>query len=55
MAKVTHNRVPHPRLPVEEYLKTQGRFRHLFEPQRDEETLQRIQARVDDYWRGVAE
>ena len=53
--KVTHSRVPHPRLPVEEYLKTQGRFRHLFEPQRDEETLQRIQARVDDYWRGVAE
>ncbi len=53
--KVTHNRVPHPRLPVEAYLKTQGRFRHLFEPQRDEETLRRIQARVDDYWHGVAE
>jgi len=52
--KVTHSRIPHPLVPVEEYLKTQGRFRHLFEPQRDEETLQRIQRRVDDYWRGVA-
>ena len=52
--KVTHSRIPHPLVPVEEYLKTQGRFRHLFEPQRDEETLQRIQGRVDDYWHGVA-
>ena len=52
--KVTHSRIPHPLVPVEEYLKTQGRFRHLFEPQREEETLQRIQARVDDYWHGVA-
>ena len=52
--KVTHSRIPHPLVPVEEYLKTQGRFRHLFEPQRDEETLQRTQGRVDDYWHGVA-
>jgi len=34
--KVTHTHVPHPRLPVEEYLKLQGRFRHLFEPVRDD-------------------
>jgi len=48
--KIVHTHVPHPRLPVEEYLKRQGRFRHLFEPQRDETTLARIQAGVDAYW-----
>ncbi len=51
--KVTHTRLPHPRLPVEDYLRTQGRFRHLFEPVRDEALLARIQAQVDDYWAGV--
>jgi pyruvate ferredoxin oxidoreductase beta subunit len=49
--KVTHTHVPHPRLPVEEYLKRQGRFRHLFEPQRNEPLLAEIQLRVDAYWR----
>lgn len=48
--KVVHTHVPHPRLPVEEYLRRQGRFRHLFEPQRDEATLAEIQRRVDAYW-----
>lgn len=51
--RVTHTRVPHPRLPVEDYLRTQGRFRHLFEPARDAALLARIQAQVDDYWTGV--
>ena len=51
--KVTHTRVPHPRLPVEDYLRTQGRFRHLFEPRRDAATLADIQARVDAYWQAV--
>lgn len=50
--QVTHTRVPHPRAPVEEYLALQGRFRHLFEPARDETTLRAIQARVDAYWAG---
>ncbi|MBI2752137.1 MAG: pyruvate synthase [Betaproteobacteria bacterium] len=49
--KVVHTHVPHPRLPVEEYLKKQGRFRHLFEPVRDEATISLIQAHVDAYWR----
>jgi pyruvate ferredoxin oxidoreductase beta subunit len=49
--KTVHTRQPRRRLPVEEYLKTQGRFAHLFEPQRDELTLRTIQARVDAYWR----
>lgn len=35
---------------AEEYLKRQGRFRHLFEPERDAETIAHIQATVDDYW-----
>ena len=52
--KVTHTHVPHPRLPVEEYLKLQGRFRHLFEPVRDAATLGRIQSDVDAYWAQVA-
>lgn len=52
--KVTHTVVPHPRVPVEEYLKLQGRFSHLFLPARDEALLADIQARVDAYWAGVA-
>lgn len=48
--KLTHSRIPHPRRPVEEYLRPQGRFRHLFEPERDERVLAEIQAHVDAYW-----
>jgi pyruvate ferredoxin oxidoreductase beta subunit len=35
------------RRPVEEYLKLQGRYRHLFEPHRREDVLARIQAIAD--------
>lgn len=52
--RVVHTHVPHPRLPVEVYLKKQDRFRHLFEPARDEATLARIQATVDAYWAQVS-
>lgn len=48
--RTTHTRVRRPRLPVEEYLRRQGRFAHLFEPARDEALLAEIQARVDAYW-----
>jgi pyruvate ferredoxin oxidoreductase beta subunit len=48
--KVVHTRVPHPRLPVEEYLKLQGRFAHLFAPERNETLIGEIQAGVDRYW-----
>jgi len=51
--KVTHTRIPHPRVPVEKYLKLQGRFRHLFEPERNEAVLAKIQSRVDAYWAEV--
>ncbi len=48
--EVVHTRIPHPRVPVEEYLKLQGRFRHLFEPEPNEALLNEIQERVDAYW-----
>jgi pyruvate ferredoxin oxidoreductase beta subunit len=49
--QVVHTKVRRPRLPVEEYLKRQGRFDHLFTPQRNQEILDEIQARVDAYWK----
>lgn len=51
--RIIHTRVPHPRLPVEEYLKRQGRFNHLFQPQRNDTLLKEIQTKVDAYWKGV--
>ena len=51
--QVVHTKVPRERIAVEEYLKTQGRFRHLFEPERNEALLAEIQARVDHYWENV--
>lgn len=50
--EVVHTKLPRKRLPVEKYLERQGRFAHLFHPQRDEALLQEIQARVDAYWEG---
>jgi pyruvate ferredoxin oxidoreductase beta subunit len=38
---------------VEEYLKVQGRFEHLFKPVRQEKVIQEIQKRIDDYWGSV--
>ena len=57
--KVVHTKIPKKdktgkRTPVEEYLKLQGRFKHLFQPQRDEAGIAEIQARVDAYWDKVA-
>jgi pyruvate ferredoxin oxidoreductase beta subunit len=51
--KVVHTKVPRPRAPVEEYLRLQGRFRHLFEPARNEPLLESIQAQIDQYWSAV--
>jgi pyruvate ferredoxin oxidoreductase beta subunit len=47
--RVTHTYVPK-RRPVEEYLRLQTRFRHLFEPTRQEEAIKHIQDRVTEYW-----
>lgn len=51
--QVVHTKVRRPRLPVERYLERQGRFAHLFRPERNEALLTRIQARVDAYWEGI--
>ena len=48
--RIVHTRVPRDRLPVEAYLKTQGRYEHLFVPKRNERLISEIQARVDAYW-----
>lgn len=47
--EVRHTLIPK-RRPVEEYLKVQKRFAHLFQPKRQEEVLRRIQDRIDEYW-----
>jgi len=47
---IVHTKVPRRRVPVERYLETQGRFRHLFEPNRRDDLIEAIQARVDAYW-----
>ena len=41
---------PELKLPVEEYLKHQGRFRHLFKPRRRDDLIKQIQERVDKDW-----
>jgi pyruvate ferredoxin oxidoreductase beta subunit len=47
---VRHTFIPRRFLPVEEYLRPQLRFRHLFEPKPHTEALETIQERVDHYW-----
>lgn len=42
------------RRPLEEYLRMQGRFEHLFEPVRQENVLKELQKKVDDYWASVS-
>lgn len=37
--------------PIEDYLREQGRFAHLFEPVRQNESIRILQATVDRYWR----
>ena len=51
--EVVHTKVPHQRQPAEDYLKCQGRFKHLFEPKRNESLLKEIQDKVDRYWDGI--
>jgi pyruvate ferredoxin oxidoreductase beta subunit len=52
--KVVHTYIPPQRAPVEEYLKRQGRFAHLFRPTRNEAVLEEIQALVDNYWKDIS-
>ena len=48
--EVKHAYVKRQWRPVEAYLQGQGRFRHLFEPARQESALDAIQQAVDRYW-----
>ena len=38
------------RKPVEEWIKYQGRFRHLFAPEKDEKSIKEIQNHIDQIW-----
>lgn len=52
--KVTHTKILKERLPVEEYLKLQGRFEHLLKPERNETLISEIQGNIDRYWLEMA-
>lgn len=41
------------RKPVEEYLQMQGRFRHLFKPNKNHEVIEEIQNDIDNYWEKI--
>jgi pyruvate ferredoxin oxidoreductase beta subunit len=43
-------RRPESKKPIEDYLKTQGRFRHIFRPERDETLLKYFQENIDHRW-----
>jgi len=51
---VHHTFVPRALTPVREYLKTQERFSHLFEPEENREAIAAIQKSVNSYWGRVA-
>jgi pyruvate ferredoxin oxidoreductase beta subunit len=48
-------RRPESKKPVEEYLEMQGRFRHLFRPERRDDLIDEIQAWVDHRWQMLLE
>ena len=47
---VAHTIVPEFK-PVEEYLKTQNRYDHLFNPVKQRNVINTIQKDIDDYWK----
>ncbi|MEM4329425.1 MAG: thiamine pyrophosphate-dependent enzyme [Candidatus Caldarchaeum sp.] len=51
---VRHTIVPRTLKPVEEYLKVQGRYKHLFTPNRQQQTINHIQETVFRYWLDAA-
>jgi len=50
---VVHTVVPHRFKPVEEYLRMQDRYRHLFEPVHQDAVIAQLQTDVDRYWAAV--
>ncbi len=51
MDKINVTYWPKERKPVEEYFKMQGRFRHLFKPEKRTDILDEIQKDVDEKWK----
>jgi pyruvate ferredoxin oxidoreductase beta subunit len=51
--EVTHTLIRSHWRPTEEYLQGQGRFRHLFDPVRQEQVLRAMQEAIDSYWAGI--
>ena len=51
---VRHTFVPRSLTPVKEYLKTQERFAHLFEPSENAAAIAAIQRAVNGYWERVS-
>ncbi len=51
--KITHTKVPENRKPIEEYLKLQKRFAHLFKPCRNDKLISEKQAAIDQYWQNI--
>ncbi len=51
--EVIHTVIHSRRKPVDEYLKAQERFEHLFKPVRNEKIIHQLQQTVDDYWKSV--
>lgn len=48
--RLVHTKRPRQFVPVEEYLKMQRRFRHLFVPERRDDIIAAIQNNVNRYW-----
>jgi pyruvate/2-oxoacid:ferredoxin oxidoreductase beta subunit len=48
---ISHTVVPRALTPVREYLKTQDRFSHLFEPEENSVAIAAIQESINGYWR----
>lgn len=45
--------MPKKKLPIEEWLKPQGRFKHLFKPKKQTDVIEKIQQAVDRRWEKV--
>ena len=51
--QIVHTKIPRQRKPVQDYLKLQGRYKHLFKPQTNNALVAEIQNKVDNYWKNI--
>lgn len=51
--RLTH--IPEEKLPIEQWLRTQGRFKHLFKPEKNEQAVRTIQQQIDEDWSRLLE